>query len=445
MTNSQRLTIRASEIRQRLNEIAGMSRDDLTDDIRSESNTLRTELADTETQLRAAIASEGEDERQRANDPGSVQLTAEEREREALRTRANFTGYIRAAMGNGRIDGAEAEYLAAAGLGADASSLLPGVTVPLALFEPPLAERRQRRERADAPTAAPATVGVNLQPIRPFVFAAAVLPRLGVEMPGIESGTYVESRISTALSASAKGKGDAAMATAAQFAPASSTPKRISARLSVRIEDVAAAGVANFESALRQNLQMALSAEVDNQGLNGDGQGDNLNGLLKRLTDAAAPGAVTGFDDFVSSVADLVDGLWADTMRQVSLVVGPATYAKSAKTFRDRVIDEANRGGVSLGDTSFADYAAEHTAGWFTNSRMPDADGGNVQKAIAARLGQPGIRRAVCPHWQGMSLTIDDPYTGSAKGERYVTSHVLLGDVIVVQPGAYQEVAFKLA
>ena len=44
-----------------------------------------------------------------------------------------------------------------------------------------------------------------------------------------------------------------------------------------------------------------------------------------------------------------------------------------------------------------------------------------------------------------MRSLIDDIYTGSASGERYFTMHVLLGDVIVVQPDAYAQVAFKLA
>ena len=56
MTNSQKLELRASEIRQRLNEIAGM--DDLSDDVRAESDRLTTEYAAVETRRRAAIIAE---------------------------------------------------------------------------------------------------------------------------------------------------------------------------------------------------------------------------------------------------------------------------------------------------------------------------------------------------------------------------------------------------
>ena len=49
--------------------------------------------------------------------------------------------------------------------------------------------------------------------------------------------------------------------------------------------------------------------------------------------------------------------------------------------------------------------------------------------------GAGAMRTAVCPHWG--EIGIDDIYSGSAKGERYFTLHVLLGDVILVQPDAY--------
>ena len=54
-----------------------------------------------------------------------------------------------------------------------------------------------------------------------------------------------------------------------------------------------------------------------------------------------------------------------------------------------------------------------------------------------------GMTTCVCPHWGEVS--IDDIYTGSAKAERYFSMHVLLGDVILVQPDAYAQVAFQTA
>ena len=113
-------------------------------------------------------------------------------------------------------------------------------------------------------------------------------------------------------------------------------------------------------------------------------------------------------------------------------MAGVTTYGLSAKTFRDRVIDTGQRGGVSLGDTSFADYAMANYGGWWTNKRMPAADAtSKVQQAILYRKGRSmmggsgGMRTAVCPHWN--MISIDDIYSGSAQGERYFTMHVPVG------------------
>ena len=111
------------------------------------------------------------------------------------------------------------------------------------------------------------------------------------------------------------------------------------------------------------------------------------------------------------------------------------------------MIDTGQRGGVSLGDISFADYAKAHTAGWWTNKRMPDT-AANVQAAIMCRKGRSMMpsptRLAVCPIWYG-SISVDDIYTGARKGERYFTLSVLLGDVILVQPSAFEQVAFRVS
>ena len=100
------------------------------------------------------------------------------------------------------------------------------------------------------------------------------------------------------------------------------------------------------------------------------------------------------------------------------------------------------------GEVSAAAYAMMNTGGWWTNKRMPDVVS-TIQQAILYRKGRSmmggagAMRTAVCPHWN--EISIDDIYSGSARGERYFTMHVLVGDVILVQPDAYEQVAFKEA
>ena len=59
MLESQKLTLRASEIRARLSEIAALPDDGVTAEIRTEADRLGTEYRDTETRMRAALNRRG--------------------------------------------------------------------------------------------------------------------------------------------------------------------------------------------------------------------------------------------------------------------------------------------------------------------------------------------------------------------------------------------------
>ena len=67
MTRKQRIELRLSKVRSRLNEIAGLS--ELTPEIREEAATLEAEYGDLEIRHRSAILSEG---RRRTSRPRAV-------------------------------------------------------------------------------------------------------------------------------------------------------------------------------------------------------------------------------------------------------------------------------------------------------------------------------------------------------------------------------------
>ena len=422
MTNAQKLTIRASEIRQRLNEIAGLEGDALTDEIRQESDNLTTEFRDVETKLRAAIAAEP-DAKVETTD---ANLDAEARERLELRGRASFGGYLLAALQGRVAGGAEAEYAAAFGA-------RPG-HVPMDLWE---GDRPEVRSEERAATPAPATgTGVTVAPVQPFVFAPSIAPRLGIDMPSVGSGGYSEMTVTTALPAAPKAKGGDADDTAGGLTAVTTNPRRISARMTVTLEDVASIGQANFEAALRQNVSMALSDEYDNQAINGDGTAPNVEGLINQLTDPTDPTNVAAFDDFVNAFADQIDGLWAGMMTEVGIVVNVDAYKLAAKTFRGTA---ANGGPVETA----ADYLRKMTGGFWTNKRMP-ASASDIARGIVRRMGRPGLRTACHPTWG--TVSIDDIYTDSRSGQRHFMVHALVGDkVLLVQPVAYGLVEFKVA
>ena len=416
MTKRQELEIREHEIKGRLGELADLQGEQRTEEIEGEQRTLVDELKGLQPRMVAAIAAEEADPRLRG-----TQTTGdgENRERLELRGRARVGAYLAAALRGRMVNGAEAELQEAANVDG----------IPLELWEPTPEQRAALEHRVISE--APGTVGINLDPIRPAVFAPSVLPRLGVEMPMVGSGTFATGTVSASTTAGAVAKSAAVPSTAATITVGTTTPHRIGARLELTLEDIAAVGAENFEAILRQNISLALSDEIDNQGLNGAGGGSNLSGLFQRLTDPSAPAAgVATFDSFVAAFAGGIDGLWAVRMGQVAIVAGVETYQLSAKTFRDA-------SGQDLGDMAFADYAMGKFGGWWTNKRMP-VKAAHIQQAILYRMGRSlmggseMIRTAVCPHWGYVS--IDDIYSGSAKGERYFTASVLLGDVLVVQP-----------
>ena len=139
-----------------------------------------------------------------------------------------------------------------------------------------------------------------------------------------------------------------------------------------------------------------------------------------------------------ASIADQVDGLWSADCMGISAVVGPATYQIAAKTFQTAASYK--------GELSAAAYLKMNTGGYWTNARMP-AVASTLQQGIALKNGMGVMpaspRTAVMPSWA--ELTVDDIYSGSASATRFVTMHVLVGDLLIVQPGAYSRLSYKLS
>ena len=383
MTNAQKrlrnLRDRQSRERGRMAELSLI--DELGDEHRAELDNLEISTPDLERQLRAATVAL-EDEEKESETRAADNPDAEQRERIELRSKAKLTNFLLNAARGRMVDGAEAELQSAAGVS--------GHGVPLELWDVAQPERRSAEDGREtrAITPSPGTVGVNLDPIRPAVFANSIAPRLGIEMPRVMSGTYASGTITTSQAASALDKSAAAVGTAGAITVQTATPKRISARLELTLEDIAAVGQDNFESILRENLALALSDQLDDQAINGNGTAPNLAGILQRLSDpTAAPTAVADFDAFVAAFAGGVDGLWANTVKEVAIVGGVETYRLSAATFRDPSTGTAG----GRGDKAFSDYGMEHYGGWWTNTRMPDQatfmSVDNVQQAIPVPQG----------------------------------------------------------
>ena len=148
MLASQKLAIRASEIRTKLAELAGTD-GELSDEARAEVSTLRTEYTDVETRFQASVTSEDVKETNVTESPESTEYRA-------LVDKAELGAIYAATIEHRATNGAEAELQTHLGIGPN--------QVPLALL--------RDEERAVSP--APANVGASEQPVISAVFANSV-------------------------------------------------------------------------------------------------------------------------------------------------------------------------------------------------------------------------------------------------------------------------------
>ena len=368
MKRLRELRNRQSTERGRMAELSLV--DELSDEQRSELDTIERATPDLERQLRAATVALEEEERD-AETRQNTEPDAEQRERVELRSRASLTEYLLARAQGRLVSGAEGELCAAAGVSG----------IPLELWDVPRETRAVtegardgRREPGPHPTR---RLRQQHRHAARHCHAACRVRHL---RDGDDHGLAVRRRQGQERRNRRDGRGDDRNHGDPEAGFGAARTDHRGRRRGRR--------AANFESALRENLSLALSDELDDQAINGDGQAPNLTGMFQRLTDPSAPAAgVVTFDGFVSAFAGGIDGLWANTVKDVAIVAGVDTYKLSAQTFRDRVIDTGQRGGVSLGDTSFADYAMGKFGGWWTNKRMPDT-ASNVQQALLYRKGR---------------------------------------------------------
>ena len=407
MTKSQKVQVEQSEVRQKLNVL--LNTEDRTEEQAAEMDRLSKRMGELESEYRAAVAVEATPETEDKPTPD-----AEHRERLELRSKASIGRIVDAALKGRNVNGAEAEIAAAAGVAMG--------TIPFELFEV--------EQRAITPT--PGTTGTNFTSIQPAVFASSIAGRLGIDMPTVGSGTYSVPKVSTSLTAGAVAAGSDTVETAMALEFESTTPHRYGGGFAVRAETLAAVGLPDFEAALRTNLQQVMGSVLDDAILNGDGTGNAINGLVNQLAAPDDPAAANvGFADFVGLQADQIDGLFAGTAASVNMFVNVDVMKLAMKAFATNTSNE-----------SAAAYLQRIGGGFASHQRMA-ATKTNVAVGLVHRTGLPGLMAATLPSWG--SIQIEDPYTDARKATTHFVASVLLGDVVIVQGGAYALFKNKVA
>ena len=154
MKTSAKLTIRASEVRTEINKLEP---GDKTVEKRRE---LLASLDTIEAEFRAAVETEAKEEG--TEHRGGDGLTAEERERRGLESKAELRAVVSGLLQGHEPSGAEAEYQKAMGFS--------GSTLPWEMVAPRMRDERTEH-RVDAVTPAPGTSNVNQRDPLGRVFA----------------------------------------------------------------------------------------------------------------------------------------------------------------------------------------------------------------------------------------------------------------------------------
>ena len=391
MTTAQKLAIRASEIRGRLAELAGV--DELDDETRSELEKLRNEYTDVETRSQAAILSESADPpvETRHREEGDP----EGREMRSLISKCNVGKIFDSALERRATDGPEKELQ---------EFQLNENQVPLALLE----------TRAVSP--APGQVGQNLEPIIPYVFPDSASRFLGIDMPTVPVGDSVFAVLTSELDVGTPAENATQAETTGAFSANVLSPSRLQASFFYSRED--RARFEGMDEALRANLSDGLSSGLDEQVLAG------TNGLLTgtNLSNHDAS-AVTTFDGYISDFGyGRVDGRFASMTSDIRVVMGSGSYSHAGSVYRNTSVDR-----------NVIDRLNEITSGIKVSAHVP-AVVSKKQNAVV-RLGMR--RDMVVPIWSGISL-IPDEVTKASSGQVVITAIMLHAVKIVREAGFFK-------
>ena len=389
MRESQRLALRAGEIRTRLSELSGVA--DLTDELRSEIDTLRNQYGDVERRASAATIAEDLPAEVRSEGP-------EDREMRSLIDRANVGNIFEAALEHRATDGVEAELQTHYRLSSNA--------IPLALLE------------TRAVTPAPSNVGQNQSAIIPAVFPMSCAAFLGIDMPTVPVGEAVYPVLTTRATVATPTEGAAVTESDGVFISDVLSPSRLQASFFYSRED--RARFAGMDSALRMNLSDALADALDKEILVGT-NGLLTGTVLSNHTVAAATTYANYRDLFAYG---RVDGIYAGGVGDIKIVCGSETYAHASGVFRS---DNA-------GDRAALEDLTAATAGVKVSAHVP-AVASNKQNNVI-RLGSR--RDMVSPIWEGVTL-IPDEITKAANGQIVVTAVMLHAVKILRAAGFYKQ------
>lgn len=412
MKPSQKLAVRASEIRRKLAELS--AKDSLTDEETKEVDELRNEMQDVETRYQAAVTSEDEPDENRTSRNSD---DGEQAEVDRLRSEIRMANYVGAAMEQrGVSDGPEAEYNAAIGLKAGA--------FPLELLAPEAEER--------ATTDADSSVMQGQWLDRLFANTAAMA--LGITMRSVQPGVASYPVTTAGASAAQRAREEAAADAAWTVGTTEIRPTRNAVRVVFTEEDTYR--LPGLEEALRRDMGMALTEGVDRAIFLGDaGTAGNAADIVGLNTAAISAVELTQANkvkgpETLAAFLGMVDGVHAGSLGQLKVVAAIGAYRLWESTFVNKAADSE----------TLAAFLRRAGLSWSTRGQIEDdTAAGDIGAYVCRSRGSTGA--AVAAIWNS-GMLIRDPYSGAAKGEIALTLSHFWGFALP-RPANFQRLVFE--
>ena len=373
MTTAQKISIRLSELRQRLNELSG--KETLEAAEAAEIETLRSEFTEKEVQFRAALAVEGEEENAALGLFGDGD--GEAAETRALLRDSPLSGYMTTASAGLGLSGAPAELNAALKVSIVGPS--GGVLIPWAVLENRQALMRRAGAEARAFTdTGNLEGGVMQRPILQRLFGPGIMDALGVRIESVPAGVSEFPLLTGGAVPVQKAEGAVANAAAeATFTTETLKPKKLTGKYEFTHEQ--SAQIPGIEAALRRDLGDAVRAKMSDLVMNGDEATNDHepDGFLTTLMAPGAPGSESGFSDYAGAAAAAVDGIHAVSEDQVAVVVGIDSYRHAASVYQAGSGESGSEALKRRSQTFMASSYVPAKAGTVQNGNIIHAAGPN--------------------------------------------------------------------
>ena len=433
-TRVQKLQIEQSEKRQRTNELLG--KDEMTAEERAELGTLTTRMQEIEVEYRAALTVEADE--QRAAEGAFGNADGEPAEVRALLNRVTIADYLNPAAAGIGLAGAAVELAGA--LKVPVTGTSGGIAVPWRVLAGDAPEARQAPESRAFTTTANNDGPTGQRPILQRLFGPGILDTLGVRMDTVPVGMSEWPLVATGVSPAQAKEGDAAaVAVAMTFNFATLKPKRLTGRYEYTHE--AAASVSDLEQAIRRDLADAIKSSMSSQIITSAAP-DNTNphrilggGFLTKIAAPDDATATAVYADYAGSHASGIDGIHAETEREVSSVIGVDVYKHAATVYQ---AGSGESGSEALMRRSMTCRASSYitaatNAGQAKNNlyHLAGPNGGGVMRGDS-----------IAAMWPTLEV-IRDIYSQASQG--VVLTWVTLWDASVAfRSSAYSRVAFKI-